>query len=83
MSHPFIGDNAKNKIARYHLQKSVLEFHLVNFDEQTQEFQDTGIFCRSNALLEGNKFLYFNFFSYFVFFFLLIAEGVKWRRSSS
>ncbi|CAF0959328.1 unnamed protein product [Adineta steineri] len=51
-SYAFIGNNAKNKIAIYQLKKSQLDFRLVIRSEQTGEFFNTNIFCRSNALLE-------------------------------
>ncbi len=75
-AHPFLGDNAKNKIARYNLKKSEIDFRLVNLSEQTHEFIDTGIYCRSNALLEGNQFFIFQLHSNTS----CLAEGVKWRK---
>jgi hypothetical protein len=41
----------------YNLKKSLLNFSLVTRCEQTLEFKDTGIFCRSDPLLEGHLFL--------------------------
>ncbi|CAF0860055.1 unnamed protein product [Rotaria sp. Silwood1] len=52
MSYPFIGNNAKTKIAYYQLKKSQLDFRLVIRCEQTGEFFNTNIYCRSNPLLE-------------------------------
>ncbi|CAF2562310.1 unnamed protein product [Rotaria sp. Silwood2] len=52
MSYPFIGNNVKSKIANYQLKKSQLDFRLVIRCEQTGEFFNTNIFCRSNPLLE-------------------------------
>jgi hypothetical protein len=53
MTYPFIGNNAKSKIATYQLKKSLLDFRLVIRCNQTGEFLDPNISCRSSALLEG------------------------------
>ncbi|CAF3317032.1 unnamed protein product [Rotaria socialis] len=52
MPCPFVGHNAKNKIARYQLKKSQIDFRLVIKCDKTGEFLNTNIFCRSNSLLE-------------------------------
>ncbi|CAF0782036.1 unnamed protein product [Rotaria sp. Silwood1] len=52
-TYPFIGNNAKSKIAIYQLKKSQLDFRLViRCNNQTDEFVDLNISCRSNPLLE-------------------------------
>ncbi len=53
ITYPFIGNNAKSKIATYQLKKSQLDFRLVFRCNQTGEFIDLNVSCRSNALLEG------------------------------
>jgi hypothetical protein len=53
ITYPFIGNSAKSKIAAYQLKKSQLDFRLVLRCNQTEEFIDLNISCRSNALLEG------------------------------
>ncbi|CAF3610675.1 unnamed protein product [Adineta steineri] len=50
--YPFIGNNAKNKIANYQLKKSQLDFRLVFRCHQTDEFIDLNVSCRSDELLE-------------------------------
>jgi len=52
ITYPFIGSNAKMKITTYQLKKSQLDFRLVLRCNQTGEFVDLNISCRSNALLE-------------------------------
>ncbi|CAF2623296.1 unnamed protein product [Rotaria sp. Silwood2] len=52
ITYPFIGNNAKSKIATYQLKKSQLDFRLVIRYNQTGEFIDLNISCRSNPLLE-------------------------------
>ncbi|CAF4181285.1 unnamed protein product, partial [Rotaria sordida] len=52
ITYPFIGNNAKSKIATYQLKKSQLDFRLVIRCNQTGEFIDLNISCRSNPLLE-------------------------------
>ena len=53
ITYPFIGNNAKSKIATYQLKKSQLDFRLVIRCNQTGEFLDLNVSCRTNALLEG------------------------------
>lgn len=53
MLYPFDGHNVKKKILLYQLKKSQLDFRLVIRCEQTGEFLNTNVFCRSNPLLEG------------------------------
>ena len=53
MSCSFNGNNVKDIIAKYQLKKSHLDFRIVIKCEKTEEFFDTDISCRSNALLEG------------------------------
>ena len=55
ITYPFIGNNAKSKIATYQLKKSQLDFRLVVLCNQTGEFVDLNISCRSNPLLEGKN----------------------------
>ncbi|CAM4745789.1 unnamed protein product [Rotaria magnacalcarata] len=52
ITYPFIGNSAKHKIASYELKKSQLDFRLVIRCNQTGEFIDLNISCRSNPLLE-------------------------------
>ena len=79
ITYPFLGNNAKSKIATYQLKKSQLDFRLVLRCNQTGEFIDLNVSCRTNALLEGNIFL-------FIFvhtkFFSLAEEGTECRKTS-
>ena len=54
ITYPFMGKNAKSKIATYQLKKSQLDFRLVMRCSQTGEFLDLNISCRSYPLLEGS-----------------------------
>jgi len=69
MSYPFNGNDAKRKIIEYQLKKSQLDFRLVIRSEQTGQFFNTNIFCRSNELIEGNYILILSFFRILLFFF--------------
>jgi hypothetical protein len=82
MSYPFNGNDAKRKITEYQLKKSQLDFRLVIRSEQTGQFFNTNIFCRSDELIEGNYVLILIFLSNSSLFFL-IAEGVEWKKSSA
>lgn len=55
IKYPFVGHNAKNKITNFQLKISLLDFRLVKRCSLTTEFQDLGISCRSNPLLEGKN----------------------------
>jgi hypothetical protein len=68
MPCPFNGNNVKDRIAIYQLKKSLLDFRLVIRCEQTGQFFDTDISCRSKALLEGKIIL--KSFDWFLKFFL-------------
>ena len=57
--HPFLGENAKNKIARYQLKKSQLDFRLVEYCPQTNDFIDKGISCLTPPLTEGKRWFFF------------------------
>lgn len=79
ITYPFIGNNAKSKIATYQLKKSQLDFRLVLRCNRTGEFIDLNVSCRTNALLEGNIKIRIlpnmNFFSF-------VEEGTECRKPS-
>jgi hypothetical protein len=74
LSSPFNGKDPKKQIIEYQLNKSLLDFRLVIWSEQTRKFLDRNIFCRSYELIECNYFLILFFFSFFFFSFLVVGK---------
>ncbi len=81
ITYPFIGNNAKSKIATYQLKKSQLDFRLVLRSQHTGEFIDLNVSCRTAELLEGNIKIEISLRKHS--FFLLVEEGTECRKPCS